>query len=279
MLPRRGAEKGETMGLSEESEIESNVVDVDFGGGAAAQEGTTVAKDANLGERVIEEIRKEPRTVEQLAVACDATEKQIRNAVTALRRKYQSDSGDHIVSFKRSYWTAAELERRGHVLEPTSRGTLKVKKSTKTGGKKKEPKTPKTKKPKGPSKDEIASAVIEELGDSPGAQKVAGLVMAKYDAYQEAEAELPRVRQKTRDMKTAADAAFKEAIEDGHGGTEAEAVQKLHNCEQSWQHKLERYSEAVELRKEALHSRNAARDAFAGLMENVRQLDLFENVA
>ena len=165
------------------------------------------------------------------------------------------------------------------MLEPTSRGTLKVKKSTKTGGKKKEPKTPKTKKPKGPSKDEIASAVIEELGDSPGAQKVAGLVMAKYDAYQEAEAELPRVRQKTRDMKTAADAAFKEAIEDGHGGTEAEAVQKLHNCEQSWQHKLERYSEAVELRKEALHSRNAARDAFAGLMENVRQLDLFENVA
>lgn len=263
------------MGLSEEPT--DNVVPVDFGGGAEAAEGTTVAKDANLTERVIEEIRKEPRTVEQLAVACDATEKQIRNAVTALRRKYQSDSGDHIVSFKRSYWTAAELERRGHVLEPTARGTLKVTKSTKTGGPKKEP-TAKEKKKK--TKDEIAAHVIEELGDSPDAQKVAALVVAKYDVFVEAEGKLPHVRQKARDLIMASEAAFKEAIEEGlETGDEAAAVQKLHHVEQAWQHKLERKAEAVELRKEALEERNRARDAFAGLMENVRQLDLFENVA
>ena len=263
------------MGLSEGPT--DNVVDVDFGGGAEGAEGTTVAKDASLTENVLKEIRKEPRTVEQLAVACDATEKQIRNAVTALRRKYQSDSGDHVVSFKRSYWTAAELERRGHVLEPTARGTLKVVKSTKTGGPKKEP-SEKAKKQQ--TKDEIAAHVIEELGDSPDAQKVAALVVSKYDVFVEAEGKLPLVRQKARDLIMASEAAFKEAIEEGlEAGDESAAVQKLHHVEQAWQHKLERKSEAIELRKEALEERNRARDAFAGLMENVRQLDLFENVA
>ena len=98
--------------------------------------------------------------------------------------------------------------------------------------------------------------------------------MAKWDAWQDAEAKLRPARQKASDMIKAAEAAFQEAIEQGHGGTQAEAVQKLHNCEHAWQNKLERKAEAVELRKEANDARNAARDAFSGLMQNVRQLEI-----
>lgn len=264
------------MSLNDESGSGDNVVPVDFGGGA--KKGTTVAKNATIADRVLKQIQKEPRTVEQLALVCDATEKQIRNAVTALRRKYPSTHGDHIVSFKRSYWTAAELERRGHVLHPTKGGTLKVEKSTKTGG----PKKPRTKKQeKADERSKIAAHVIEELGDSPDARKVAKLVIARYDVLIEAEGELPRQRQKARDLIKASDAAFAEAMEEGlETGDEAAAVQKLHNCEQAWQHKLEKKAEAIELRKEANETFKRARDSFAGLMENVRQLDLdFESVA
>lgn len=253
----------------------SNVVDVDFGRGAEGK--AKVAKDANLTEQILAEIRKEPRTVEQLAVACSCTEKQVRNAVTALRRKYQSDNGDHVVSYKRSYWTAAELERRGFTLQATEKGTLKVQSSPATA--KKKPKGGGKKKDK-PTKDEIAAKVLEELGDSPDAQRVARLIVAKYDAFLEAENDLPRQRTKARDMKKAAEAAFKETIEQGiETGDDAAALQKLHAVEQSWQNKLEREAEAVEIRKHALEKRNKARDAFSGVMENIRQLELFADVA
>ena len=274
------------MALSDEASDEgeaTNVIEGDFGG-EKSNDDEKSEKDlleGALSAHVLAEVPKDPRTVEQLAVVCECTEKQVRNAVTALRRKYQSDSGDHIVSWKRQYWTAAELERRGHVLEATARGTLKVVKSTASkqgpGKKKKSPNKPKSKAKKSA---DIAAHVIEELGDSPDAQKVAKLIVARYDAFQEAEGELPRVRQKARDMIAATEAAFKEAIEEGLSvNDDAAAVQKLHNVEQAWQTKLEKKAEAVELRKEANETRNKARDAFAGVMENIRQLDLFADVA
>lgn len=260
----------------------SNVVDVDFGGGA--RKGTGMANEnegsdeAKLVDKIHAEIKAEPRTIEQLAVAVNATEKQIRNAVTALRRKFQMDSGDHVVSFKRQYWTAAELERRGHKLEPTSKGTLKVTHSTKTTKTKKPAKAKKSKKTE--TREEIAAKVLEELGDSPDAQRVAGLIVKKYDAFMEAEAALPKIRTKARDLVRAAEANFKETIEEGIAvGDQAAAVQKLHGVESAWQNLSEKKSKAIEIRKTALEARNRARDAFSGVMENIRQLDLFADVA
>lgn len=271
------------MSLDSEEEP-SNVVPVDFGGGAAGAEGVTVAKDANISERVLAEIRKEPRTVEQLAVACDATEKQVRNAVTALRRRYQSDSPDHVVSFKRQYWTAKELSRRGHVLEVTSKGTLKVVKSTKTGGKKKKPKAEKKpKKPKDQQADKLALRVhklLKEIADDPDDVKFAveltTTIVKAWHELQESEGATPRERKRARDLKAASWENLRAIMEEAVPG-DADGpfhMQQNHSKQMAWQAYGEQLAEGIEIRKAARLRESRANDALAGIMEAYAQLEL-----
>jgi hypothetical protein len=244
---------------------DGNIVSIDFGGGA--KKGTTVDKNANLTDRIFDEIEKEPRTVGQLAAACDCTEKQVRNAVTALRRRYRADNAKHVVSYKAQFWTAAELERRGFALRPTKNG-LKVCSAPKQSS----PKQAKKKTAK--NRNDVIAKVLAELGDSPDAMRVAGIVVKRYDVFQKAENALAGQRQKARDQIKAAEAFFTESIEEGlEVGDQNAAVQKLHHVEESWQMLKEKRSGAVEIRKKALEKRNKARDAFAGVVENLRQLE------
>lgn len=258
---------------------ESNVVDVDFGA-----KGETVAKEASISERVLIELRKEPRTVEQLAVAVDGTEKQIRNAITALRRKYESDNGDHIVSFKRQYWTAAELERRGHVLEPTSKGTLKVVKSTKTGGPKKKPKKPKAaKKPKDQKAEKLALKVqklLQEIAGEPDDVKFAveltTTIVKAWHELQESEGNTPRERKRARDLKAASWENLRAIMEEAvpqNASTELHMNQN-HSKQMAWQAYHEKLAEGVEIRKAAREREARANDALAGIMEAYAQLEL-----
>jgi hypothetical protein len=202
-------------------------------------------------------------TVDQVAEALECTQRQVRNGVTALRRKYQHDHADHIVSWKGRFWLASELEAAGHQLQPTAKGgTLKVVSKPKPAAPKK-------------TKEEVEEALRAELGDHPDADKIARLVCLRYDEMVDAQAKYRETLVKVRNGINGAEAAFKETIEGARASGDVDAaVNKLYGVEMAWQTKEEKKAEAIEERKEALRIKKAAEDKLAGLIENCRQLDL-----
>lgn len=216
-------------------------------------------------DRIFETVRDGSGvSVTQVAEALDITERQVRNGVTALRRKHQVDSGDHVVSWSGRFWLARELEAAGHQLQPTPKGnTLKVVK----------PKP--AKEPKGKTKEEILDDLRADLGDHPDAEKIAQLVCKRYDEHITAEEQYRETLVKSRQMVQAADAQFKDTIEAARtAGDVDQAVNKLYSVEVGWQTREEKRAESVELRKEALDKKKKAANALAGIIENCRQLDL-----
>lgn len=201
-------------------------------------------------------------SITQLCEQVDATEKQIRNAVDALRAPDpEAEEFNQVVSWRKKYWIAAELVDKGLTLKPTTRGTLKV--TDDEGGE------------TSPSREEALEALKLAVGEHPDAERINALVVVRFDAYQKAKAELKAERERARNIEGAAEEGFKQAVEKGHDGSESEQKQKLYEIEMGWQAWQEKKGEAAEIRSIANKALKTADRALANLIDNARQLDLF----
>jgi hypothetical protein len=203
-------------------------------------------------------------TITQLVEQVEATEKQIRNAVDALRKAdpEEADEFNQVVSWRRKYWLASELRDKGLTLKTTARGTLKV--TDDAGG---ETST---------SREDALTALKAAVGDHPDAERINALVVVRFDDWQKAKIDLKTAREEARNLEAGAAEEFRTCIEKGHSGTsDDEAKQKLHETEMAWQNWEEKKGEAKEMRSIANATLKKADRALASLIDNARQLDLW----
>jgi len=225
-------------------------------------------KKAELNETVVRLVAENPGVdTVWLVEATGTSVPRVRAAIRETRADFGLDSPRHIVTHRKKHYMPAALHDLGFELSPNKRGISLV--ATPSNGQSDD------------QSNEIVpdEDVLEEFramfGDRFDHKEVLNRLLTTYMEALTAEAAYKEAVSETKISIAAADAAFRETIEEGRmvDDTQAASV-KLHAVEMAWQTLCERKAEAIEARKEALENKKAAESRFMGLIQNVGQLEM-----
>ena len=188
----------------------------------------------SLAGKVLEALERAPTSADALVEVTRADTKKVRNAVTALRRRYAAGHELHPIAHEGRYWLSRDLEAKGYELVETRGGNLKVKKDDAPV-----------------SKDNARDVLENALKGKPATpENVTRLIAEQLAIVDYASVELRKAREFAKELVGGREAAFRSAVEAGRELNDNDgALEKLMQVEQTWQELEDARAEATEMRK------------------------------